>query len=238
MADGGAPVTPISKAGVPFPAGTEADPLFISGGGGGGAVTVADGADVAQGAKADAAWSGSGDGTLIAISKAEYAKLEAILTKLIAAPATEATLALANGKLGTLIQDGIDVPGVASEATLAAASAKLPAALGPQTAAASLSVVPATVSCATVAAGSSTTAFGATGAAGDYLSHVILEPAATNAGTTTIFNNATEVYKYTAGTLADLRPIIIPINMLSSGGAWKVTTGSNMQARGFGTFTA
>lgn len=36
--------------------------------GGGGAVTVADGADVAQGAKADAAWV-SGDGTVIAILK-------------------------------------------------------------------------------------------------------------------------------------------------------------------------
>lgn len=38
------------------------------GGSGGGAVTVADGADVAQGAKADVAWV-SGDGTVIAILK-------------------------------------------------------------------------------------------------------------------------------------------------------------------------
>lgn len=116
--------------------------------------------------------------------------------------------------------------------------ALLPASLGGKAPSASLSVTPAVLSCATVAAGSTTTAFGATGAAGDYLSHVILEPAAVGAGTTTIFNNATEVYKYTAGTLADLRPIIVPINMNSSGGAWKATTGANMQARGFGTFTA
>ena len=39
-----------------------------AGGGGGGAVTIADGADVALGAKADAAWV-SGDGTAIAILK-------------------------------------------------------------------------------------------------------------------------------------------------------------------------
>ncbi len=39
------------------------------GAGGGGAVTIADGADVAQGAKADAAWV-AGDGTVVAILKA------------------------------------------------------------------------------------------------------------------------------------------------------------------------
>lgn len=41
-----------------------------SGGGSGGAATIADGADVTQGAVADAAWSGSGNGTQIAIQKA------------------------------------------------------------------------------------------------------------------------------------------------------------------------
>lgn len=39
-----------------------------SGGGGGGAVTIADGADVTQGAKADSAWV-SGDGTVVALLK-------------------------------------------------------------------------------------------------------------------------------------------------------------------------
>lgn len=37
--------------------------------GGSGATTIADGADVTQGAKADAAWSGSGDGTVVGILK-------------------------------------------------------------------------------------------------------------------------------------------------------------------------
>jgi hypothetical protein len=41
----------------------------VAGGAGGGAVTVADGADVTQGAKADAAWSGVGDGTVVSILK-------------------------------------------------------------------------------------------------------------------------------------------------------------------------
>jgi hypothetical protein len=44
-----------------------------SGGGGGGAVTIADGADVAQGAIADAAYAGSGTSTVIAGLKGIYA---------------------------------------------------------------------------------------------------------------------------------------------------------------------
>ncbi len=43
--------------------------LCTNSGGGGGAISIADGADVAQGATADAAWSGSGSGTVIAILK-------------------------------------------------------------------------------------------------------------------------------------------------------------------------
>lgn len=39
------------------------------------AVTIANGADVAQGSVADAAWSGSGNGTLVALLKAVYAHL-------------------------------------------------------------------------------------------------------------------------------------------------------------------
>jgi hypothetical protein len=52
--------------------------VTAGGGSGGGAATIADGADVAEGATTDVAWVGSGAGSLVAISKAEYAKLEAI----------------------------------------------------------------------------------------------------------------------------------------------------------------
>ncbi len=116
-------------------------------------------------------------------------------------------------------------------------SAQIPATLGPKAPASSISVVPAVLTPYRLSASVSTTAFGATGAAGDYMSHVILQPAATNAGTTTIFNNSTTVYVYTAGTLADLRPIVVPINAQSSGGSWNATTGASMTATGFGTFT-
>jgi hypothetical protein len=89
----------------------------------------------------------------------------------------------------------------------------------------------------TVAAGQTAQALGATGAAGDYLSHVILQPAAVGAGTTTILDNATVIFTYTAGTLTDLRPIIVPIGAFSVSGAWKITTGANMAAIGVGNFT-
>jgi hypothetical protein len=89
----------------------------------------------------------------------------------------------------------------------------------------------------TVAAGQTAQTIGATGAAGDYLSHVVLQPTAVGAGTTTILDNATVIFTYTAGTLGDLRPIVVPINAISVSGAWKVTTGASMTATAFGDFT-
>jgi hypothetical protein len=89
----------------------------------------------------------------------------------------------------------------------------------------------------TVAASQTAQVLGATGAAGDYLSHVILQPATTAAGTTTILDNATVIFTFTTGTLADLRPIVVPINAFSVLGAWKITTGASIAAVAFGNFT-
>lgn len=89
----------------------------------------------------------------------------------------------------------------------------------------------------TVAAGQTAQVLGATGAAGDYLSHVVFQPAAVGAGTSTILDNATVIFTYTAGTLSDLRPITVAINAVSVSGAWKITTGANMAAAAFGKFT-
>jgi hypothetical protein len=60
------------------------DPAAGGGGGGGGAVSVSDGADVTQGAKADAAWSGTGAGSVVALLKALYGKLAAALSVAVA----------------------------------------------------------------------------------------------------------------------------------------------------------
>ena len=89
----------------------------------------------------------------------------------------------------------------------------------------------------TVAASQTAQVLGATGATGDYLSHVVLQPTTTAAGTMTILDNATVIFTFTTGTLSDLRPITIPINATSVSGAWKITTGANETATAFGDFT-
>lgn len=89
----------------------------------------------------------------------------------------------------------------------------------------------------TVAAGQTAQTIGPTGSAGDYLSHVVLQPATTGAGTTTILDNTTVIYTYTSGTLSDLSPKTVPIGAKSRNGPWKITTGANMAALAVGKFT-
>ena len=64
---------------------SSANPVPVSiasggGGGGGGAVTVADGANVTQGTTTDAAWSGTGAGTLVALLKAIFGAFASLVT--------------------------------------------------------------------------------------------------------------------------------------------------------------
>lgn len=161
MAEGGAPVTPISRTGVPFPAGTEADPLFIDGGGGGG-----------------------GDASA-ANQLTQITAEQAILAKIIAAPATEAkqggglpaALAAGGGLKIEGVAGGVAVPisgtvttggltdtqlratavpvsgpltdtqlratAVPVSGTVAITAAQLPSTLGIKTAANSISIAPA-----------------------------------------------------------------------------------------------
>lgn len=157
--------------------------------GGGGAVTVADGADVTFGAKADAA---------------------------------------ATTDAGTFTYMGL----------FKRLLGKFPATIGRKAAATSLSVAVAAVPYATVAASQTNAVFGGgSGAIGDYLSHVIIQPATTAAGTVTILDNAVVVFTFTTGTLGDLKPITVPIGAFSVSGAWKCTTGANVSVTGFGNFT-
>jgi hypothetical protein len=91
----------------------------------------------------------------------------------------------------------------------------------------------------TVAASQSAQALtgGGGGATGDYLSHCVLQPTTTAAGTMTIADNATTIFTFTTGTLSNLAPIAIPIGAVSTSGAWKITTGANETATCFGKFT-
>ena len=80
----------------------------------------------------------------------------------------------------------------------------------------------------TVAASQSTQALtgGSGGATGDYLSHCVILPTTTSAGTVTIFDNTTAIFVFTTGTLSSLVPFTIPVGAVSVSGAWKVTTGA------------
>lgn len=118
-------------------------------------------------------------------------------------------------------------------------STQLPASLGPKGPAASLSITPAGLEYETVAAGQTAQVLGATGAAGDYLSHVVISPGTTSPGNVIILDNATAIYTFAGGasSVTGLNPIIIPVGAFSVSGAWKITTGSNVTAVGFGDFT-
>ena len=80
-----------------------------------------------------------------------------------------------------------------------------------------------------------------TGAAGDYLSHCVIYPSTTAAGSVTVFDNAnaaaTNVIEFTTGTLSNLAPITLPVGAVSTAGAWKVTTGTNETVICYGKFS-
>lgn len=141
------------------------------------------------------------------------------------APASDTASSGLNGRLQRIAQ------------RITSLIAQIPATLGIKTPALSMSVTSAGYEYETVAASQTAQVLGATGATGDFLSHVILQPTATNAGTTTILDNATVIFTFTTGTLTDLSPKTIPINAFSVSGAWKITTGASITATAFGDFT-
>lgn len=94
----------------------------------------------------------------------------------------------------------------------------------------------------TVAASASDQALGATGAAGDYLSGLLIVPATTAAGAVSIKDGSGTAISVFAGggttALTTLIPFFVPLGIKSTGGAWKVTTGSNVSVIAVGNFTA
>jgi hypothetical protein len=80
-----------------------------------------------------------------------------------------------------------------------------------------------------------------TGAAGDYLSHCVIYPTTTAAGSVHVFDNTdaagTLVIEFATGTLSNLSPISIPVGAVSTAGAWKVTTGAAETVVCFGKFS-
>lgn len=90
----------------------------------------------------------------------------------------------------------------------------------------------------TVAASQTDQVLGATGAAGDYLSGLLIVPATTAAGTVAIKDGAgSAINVFVTGTLSDLKPHWIPLGIKSLAGAWKITTGANVSVIAVGRFT-
>jgi hypothetical protein len=91
----------------------------------------------------------------------------------------------------------------------------------------------------TVAASQTAQVLGATGAAGDYLSGLLVIPATTSPGLVTVLDGATSIPVFVGGatSVADLKPFFVNIAAISVSGAWKVTTGANVSVIGIGNFT-
>lgn len=92
----------------------------------------------------------------------------------------------------------------------------------------------------TVAASATDQALGATGATGDYLAGLLIVPATTSPGAVSIKDgagSAITIFTGGASSVSNLVPFLVPLGMKSTGGAWKVTTGTNVSAIGIGKFT-
>lgn len=91
----------------------------------------------------------------------------------------------------------------------------------------------------TVAASQSAQTLGATGAAGDYISHILVIPTTVDAGSVALLDGATSITVFAGGTasLSNLVPFMIPLGMISVSGAWKITTGAGVSVIGIGNFT-
>lgn len=84
-------------------------------------------------------------------------------------------------------------------------------------------------------------ASGANGAKGNYLKRLIIIPATTGAGSVSLIDGsggaAVTISVFVSGTLADLKPIVIDLDIMSQVGAWAITTGSNVSVIAVGVFT-
>jgi hypothetical protein len=92
----------------------------------------------------------------------------------------------------------------------------------------------------TVAASQTDQAIGATGATGDFLSHLLVVPATTSPGAISIKDGggaAISVFAGGASSISGLAPFTVPLGMTSRAGAWSVTTGANVSVIAVGNFT-
>ena len=91
----------------------------------------------------------------------------------------------------------------------------------------------------TVAQSQSNQVMGSTGAVGDLLHHILIIPGNTSPGAVAVYDNGIllNVFPGGANSVNTLAPINVPLGILSSNGAWKITTGSNVSVIAVGLFT-
>ena len=91
----------------------------------------------------------------------------------------------------------------------------------------------------TVAASQTGQVLGVAGAKGDYISHLIIIPATTSPGSVALIDNATSTTVFAGGasSVTTLVPFAIPLDALSTSGAWSITTGANVSVIAVGNFS-
>jgi hypothetical protein len=93
----------------------------------------------------------------------------------------------------------------------------------------------------TIAASQSNVSLGpGGGGTGDYLSHLAIVPASTSPGAVSIADgggSAITVFVGGASSVSSLMPFKVAIGARSSGGPWKITTGTAVSVVAMGQFT-
>lgn len=93
----------------------------------------------------------------------------------------------------------------------------------------------------TVAASQTDQVLGASGAAGDILAGLLIVPASDAPGAVSIKDGAGSAITLFVGggtyPLPSVIPFFVPLGILSSAGAWKVTTGADVSVVAVGSFT-
>ena len=88
----------------------------------------------------------------------------------------------------------------------------------------------------TVAASQTAQVLGGTGAIGDRIERVVISVATAATGTVTLLDGSTSIVLTAANTPIGI--YVVPLGLLSTTGAWKITTGAGATAIGIGRFSA
>jgi len=92
----------------------------------------------------------------------------------------------------------------------------------------------------TVAAGQTAQVLGTNGATGDFIAGVLIIPAVAAAGVVTLLDGSTSIPLFVGGAttaLPNLMPVYVPLNLFSTTGPWKITTGANVSCIAMGSFS-